>query len=211
MSFGDLKISQKLMTVFAVMLATIMLMGVALYANNVSFTNSVHRTERAYEMVRAADQAAFRLTRQENSLRGYLLSGDEYYVKRIDEKHKPNFFKALKTIKSLAATHGLIFVFRGDCPHCHRFAPILKRFEEEFGFTVLAISMDGRAIPEYPNARPDNGMAARLNATAVPALYLTAPATREIRPVGFGVMSMTDLVDRIAALAQDAPASARQP
>ena len=36
-------------------------------------------------------------------------------------------------------------------------------------------------------------------------------ATREIRPVGFGVMSMTDLVDRIAALAQDAPASARQP
>ena len=116
-----------------------------------------------------------------------------------------------QTIKSLAATHGLIFVFRGDCPHCHRFAPILKRFEQEFGFTVLAISMDGRAIPEYPNARPDNGMAARLNATAVPALYLTAPATREIRPVGFGVMSMTDLVERIAALAQDAPAGNRQP
>ena len=30
-------------------------------------------------------------------------------------------------------------------------------------------------------------------------------------PVGFGVMSMTDLVERIATLAQDAPASARQP
>ena len=116
-----------------------------------------------------------------------------------------------QTIKTLAATHGLIFVFRGDCPHCHRFAPILKRFEQEFGFTVLAISMDGRAITEYPNARPDNGMAARLNATAVPALYLTAPSTRQIVPVGFGVMSMTDLVERIAALAQDAPASARQP
>jgi len=116
-----------------------------------------------------------------------------------------------QTIKSLAATHGLIFVFRGDCPHCHRFAPILKRFEQEFGFTVLAISMDGRAIPEYPNARPDNGMAARLNATAVPALYLTAPATRQIVPVGFGVMSMTDLVERIAALAQDASAGTRQP
>jgi conjugal transfer pilus assembly protein TraF len=116
-----------------------------------------------------------------------------------------------QTIKSLAATHGLIFVFRGDCPHCHRFAPILKRFEQEFGFTVLAISMDGRAIPEYPNAKPDNGMAARLDARAVPALYLTAPATRQIAPVGFGVMSMTDLVERIAALAQDTPASARQP
>lgn len=116
-----------------------------------------------------------------------------------------------QAIKALAATHGLVFVFRGDCPHCHHFAPILKRFEQEFGFTVLAISMDGRAIPEYPNARPDNGMAARLNATAVPALYLTAPATRQIVPVGFGVMSMTDLVERIAALAHDASAGTRQP
>lgn len=116
-----------------------------------------------------------------------------------------------QAIRSLASTHGLVFVFRGDCPHCHRFAPILKRFEQEFGFTVLAISMDGRAIPEYPNARPDNGMAARLNATAVPALYLTAPATRQIVPVGFGVMSMTDLVERIATLAQDTSVGTRQP
>jgi conjugal transfer pilus assembly protein TraF len=129
-------------------------------------------------------------------------------IKVFDEQQRD---RQAQTIKSLAATHGLIFVFRGDCPHCHRFAPILKRFEQEFGFAVLAISMDGRAIPEYPNARPDNGMAARLNASAVPALYLTAPSTREIRPVGFGVMSMTDLVERIAALAQDAPASAGQP
>ena len=116
-----------------------------------------------------------------------------------------------QTLKGLAATHGLIFMFRGDCPHCHRFAPILKRFEQEFGFTVLAISMDGRAIPEYPDAQPDNGMAARLNATAVPALYLIAPTTRQIVAVGFGVMSMTDLVERIAALAPDAATVARQP
>lgn len=141
----------------------------------------------------------------------YGLSGRPTNAMAINVFDEQQRERQAQTIKSLAATHGLIFVFRGDCPHCHRFAPILKRFEQEFGFTVLAISMDGRAIPEYPNARPDNGMAARLNATAVPALYLTAPATREIRPVGFGVMSMTDLVDRIAALAQDAPAGARQP
>ena len=139
----------------------------------------------------------------------YGLSGRPTNAMAINVFDEQQRERQAQTIKSLAATHGLIFVFRGDCPHCHRFAPILKRFEQEFGFTVLAISMDGRAIPEYPNARPDNGMAARLNATAVPALYLTAPATRQIVPVGFGVMSMTDLVERIAALAQDAPASAR--
>lgn len=141
----------------------------------------------------------------------YGLSGRPTNAMAINVFDEQQRERHAQTIKSLAATHGLIFVFRGDCPHCHRFAPILKRFEEEFGFTVLAISMDGRAIPEYPNARPDNGMAARLNATAVPALYLTAPASRQIVPVGFGVMSMTDLVERIAALAQDAPAGNRQP
>ena len=116
-----------------------------------------------------------------------------------------------QTVRGLAITHGLIFVFRGDCPFCHRFAPILKRFEQEFGMTVLAISLDGGTLPDYPDARPDNGMAARLNATAVPALYLTAPARREIRPVGFGLMSMSDLLERVAALARDRTEAATNP
>ena len=107
------------------------------------------------------------------------------------------------TVRSLAATHGLLFVFRSDCPFCHRFAPILKRFEQEFGMTVLAVSLDGAALPEYPNAQPDNGIAARLNPSAVPALYLTAPTTREIQPVGFGLMSLSELIERIATLARD--------
>ncbi|MBK7458257.1 MAG: conjugal transfer protein TraF [Betaproteobacteria bacterium] len=116
-----------------------------------------------------------------------------------------------QTVRSLAATHGLIFVFRSDCPFCHRFAPILKRFEQDYGMTVLAISLDGGTLPDYPDARPDNGMAARLNATAVPALYLTAPARREIRPVGFGLMSMSDLLERVAALARDRTDAATNP
>lgn len=116
-----------------------------------------------------------------------------------------------QTVRTLAASHGLIFVFRSDCPFCHRFAPILKRFEQDYGMTVLAISLDGGTLPDYPDARPDNGMAARLNATAVPALYLTAPARREIRPVGFGLMSMSDLLERVAALARDRTDAATNP
>lgn len=107
-----------------------------------------------------------------------------------------------QTIRGLAANHELLFIFRGDCPYCHRFAPILKRFEAAFGLRVFAVSLDGRGLPEYPNPQSDNGIAARLNAGVVPALYLTAPATRDIQPVGFGLMAETDLVERIAALAQ---------
>ena len=108
-------------------------------------------------------------------------------------------------IRALSSTHGLLFVFRSDCPYCHRFAPILKRFEQEFGMLVFPVSLDGKGLPEYPNPQPDNGTAARLNATVVPALYLTAPSKREIQPVGFGVMALSDLIERIAALAQEKP------
>ena len=107
-------------------------------------------------------------------------------------------------VRQLAATHGLVFVFRSDCPFCHRFAPVLKRFAQTHGLTVLAVSLDGETLPEYPDARPDNGIAARLNARAVPALYLTQPSRREFRPVGFGLMSDTDLLERIGALAREA-------
>jgi conjugal transfer pilus assembly protein TraF len=108
-----------------------------------------------------------------------------------------------QAVRSLAASHGLIFVFRGDCPFCHRFAPILKRFAQTHGLTVLPISLDGGTLPEFPDARPDNGMAARLNARAVPALYLTQPRLREIRTVGFGLMSEADLLDRLSSLGRE--------
>lgn len=111
--------------------------------------------------------------------------------------------KQAQAIRALASTHGLLFIFRSDCPYCHRFAPILKRFEQDYGITVFAVSLDGRGLPEYPHPQPDNGIAARMNATTVPALYLTAPSRRDIRPVGFGLMALTELVERIAALAQE--------
>ena len=110
--------------------------------------------------------------------------------------------RQVQRIRALSSTHGLLFIFRSDCPYCHRFAPILKRFEQEFGMLVFPVSLDGKGLPEYPNPQPDNGTAARLNATVVPALYLTAPSKREIQPVGFGLMALSDLIERVAALAE---------
>ena len=127
-------------------------------------------------------------------------------IAAFDERQRDSDTAA---VRKLAATHGLVFVFRSDCPFCHRFAPVLKRFAQQHGLAVLAVSLDGGSLPEYPDARPDNGIAARLNARAVPALYLTQPSRREFSVVGFGLMSDTDLLERLAALARDADPAAR--
>ncbi|WP_296595481.1 methyl-accepting chemotaxis protein, partial [Phenylobacterium sp.] len=102
MKFSNLSISAKLVTVFAGMLATIAAGGLALYLNNASLAASAARTERARQVLSAAQDASFRLARQENSLRGFLLSGDTYYSKRIDEVHKVKFFEAMKALRQLA-------------------------------------------------------------------------------------------------------------
>ncbi len=103
MKFSNVSITTKLVLVFSAMLATIAAGGIALYLNNASLVASVARTEHARQALSAARDATFRLARQENSLRGFLLSGDLYYVKRINEAHKPKFFGALKELRALAA------------------------------------------------------------------------------------------------------------
>ena len=48
---------------------------------------------------------------------------------------------------------GLVFVYRGDCSVCHRFAPILRRFAATYGFAVVPVSIDGGSLPEFPNPK----------------------------------------------------------
>ena len=50
----------------------------------------------------------------------YGLSGRPTNAMAINVFDEQQRERQAQTIKSLATTHGLIFVFRGDCPHCHR-------------------------------------------------------------------------------------------
>lgn len=104
-------------------------------------------------------------------------------------------------LAQLAQTHALWFFFRSDCPYCHAFGPILKGFTQAAGLRVLPISLDGRGLPDFQEFRADNGVASRLNVTTVPALYLVDPAARTVVPLGVGVMSETQLAERLAAVA----------
>ena len=94
----------------------------------------------------------------------------------------------------------LFFFFRGDCPYCHAFAPTLEAFQARHGIKVVAISVDGGGMPGFPDARRDNGIATTLKVSQVPAVYLAQPFTGKITPIGFGVLSETQLLERIATV-----------
>ena len=109
-----------------------------------------------------------------------------------------------ESIGTVGRDHVLFFFFRGDCPYCHAFAPTLEAFQARHGIKVVAISVDGGAMPGFPDARRDNGIATTLKVSQVPAVYLAQPFTGKITPIGFGVLSEAQLLERIAIVSAPA-------
>jgi conjugal transfer pilus assembly protein TraF len=110
-----------------------------------------------------------------------------------------------RQLQALAKTHGLFFFFRSDCKFCHAYAPYLKRFATRYGFVVIPVSMDGGALPSFPDARTNNGIAGKFMAELgigpeqfqVPFTVLARPGTKEVLPVGFGVMNTEEIGEHI--------------
>ena len=109
-----------------------------------------------------------------------------------------------RAIASLGKDHVLFFFFRSDCPYCHAFAPTLTAFEARHGIKVVAISVDGGPMPGFADARADNGIANTLKVTQVPAVFLAQPYTGQITPIGFGVLSESELLERITTVSTPA-------
>ncbi len=132
------------------------------------------------------------------------LQGRPVNAKALEVFDREQMSGRSQSISALGKDHVLFFFFRGDCPYCHAFAPTLGAFEARHGIKVVAISVDGGSMPGFADARRDNGIAATLKVTQVPAVYLAQPYTGKITPIGFGVLSEAELVERIATVATPA-------
>jgi len=109
--------------------------------------------------------------------------------------------RRMQLVSRLSTDHVLFFFYRSDCPFCHSFAPALEAFQRRYGLQIVPVSLDGGPLPNFPQFRHDNGIAKTLNVTAVPAVFLAQPFTGRITPLGAGVLSEAQLLERIAAIA----------
>ena len=103
-------------------------------------------------------------------------------------------------ISKLSQSHGLFFFFSNSCAYCKHFAPIVKAFSDKYGWEVMAISIDGSSLPEFPNAVTDNGTAKQLGVKFVPTLLAVNPSTEEVVPLSHGMSSQDQILDRIRVL-----------
>lgn len=130
---------------------------------------------------------------------------DETLIYPVDQNARHVYYsernkEITKRIKDLSQEYGLFFFFRKTCPYCHHFAPVVKHFAEKYGWSVLAISLDGGALPEFPYARHDNGIALRLQVTHVPALIALHPQSGQTIPLAYGLISESEIENRVELL-----------
>lgn len=105
-----------------------------------------------------------------------------------------------QVMNDISRGHGLVFFFRSDCPYCKQTARALKEIERRYGVEVVAATLDGAGLPEYPQYRDGRNLGDKWGVTAVPALFIADKNTLEHAPVGYGVMSLEQIIARMYQL-----------
>lgn len=138
-----------------------------------------------------------------------LLSPENYRPEDQPYPHQRKLYRQheqqqlTQKIKALAQRFGLFFVFKQDCPYCHQFAPVVRELVDTYGFDYKAISADGSALPEFPDAVADNGTIALINRDGIyPALFLVNPQSQQVIPLARGLVNSEALRDNFKTIIQ---------
>lgn len=101
-------------------------------------------------------------------------------------------------LSGIARESALVFFFLSDCRFCALEAPLLKQLADLFGFRILPVSIDHKPLQGglFPDFRPDDGQARRLQVVATPALFLIHPK-KGVAPIGQGLLSMDEMTSRL--------------
>lgn len=103
------------------------------------------------------------------------------------------------SIDKINEHYGVFFFYSSTCPYCQRFSPILKEFSEKHHMQVMPVSMDGVFLPEWPDSVVNQGQSEKMGIKGkpIPATILFNKKTKEVVPIGFGLLAMDELEQRI--------------
>jgi len=96
---GNLTAGRQLTLTWALTLGALVVMGALMVTNLLALKGAGEALAREERLNSALAEAEFRLARQENSYRGYLLSAETYYIARL-ETHRAEFKKSLEEVRA---------------------------------------------------------------------------------------------------------------
>ncbi|VWX49862.1 conjugal transfer protein TraF [Novosphingobium sp. 9U] len=110
---------------------------------------------------------------------------------------------------SLSQRYGLFYFYSASCGACEVFSPILKSVADQYAMSILPVSMDGGPNSAFSEYVTNSGQYERMGLSGgqVPALVLFDSVTKQPIPVGYGVMSADEIMQRIFVLTNVEPGS----
>lgn len=103
-------------------------------------------------------------------------------------------------LKKLSKEQGLVFFYRGSSPLDVRQISILQDFCHEYGFSMVAVSVDGVQAENLVQSRIDKGEAEAMHVHDFPAVMLVHPKAHRATPIAFGLTTQDVLIEHIWAL-----------
>ncbi len=137
----------------------------------------------------------------------------DYTLQRpVSTMGKQAWLDERRTAKDVAMTelperYGIFYFYASTCPSCRLMTPTLKYIAAKYGLYIQAVSVDGGPNPDFPGAVVDQGQGARMGLTSktVPALVLFDTQTKTPVPIGHGLLSADEIMERVLMLTQRPP------
>lgn len=105
-------------------------------------------------------------------------------------------------MQNLGRRYGLFYFFAQSCGACEVMSPIVQSVAGTWSITVRAISTDGGPSRHFPNYTVETTQRSKmgLEPKITPAVVLWDAELRRAIPIGYGVLSADELLDRIYLL-----------
>lgn len=112
----------------------------------------------------------------------------------VDFKDKAEEEKTNNAIQRFSKSGGLVYLYKGNCPYCMRFSPIVKSFSELNHIEVRAVSCDGVIDPEWPQSVKASQEQCSINeSNQVPAIFAAIPGKRKLVQISKGLVAHDEL------------------
>lgn len=98
----------------------------------------------------------------------------------------------------------LLFFYSSGCEYCHEMADILVKIKDKYGVRVVANSLDGKPIEQFPNALYDNNVTKKFKIVSIPALIAVDIKKKQFEIISIGLEPEIILEARILAWVNNA-------
>lgn len=98
----------------------------------------------------------------------------------------------------------LLFFYSSGCEYCHEMADILVKIREKYGVKVVANSLDGKAIEQFPNALYDNNVTRKFKIVSIPTLIAVDIKKKQFEVISIGLELETILEAKVLAWVNNA-------